>query len=889
MARKQNMTKKQLQEEVERLKKRIRELEISETRRAMAERELREGEERYRRLVELMPEAIIVNQEGRIVFANSASTRLFGARLPEELVGKSLIDIVHPDFHDIARERYKWVMKNRMEAPFIEQKLVDLKGRPLNGEVASIPFSFEGKEAMLTVIRDVTERKRMTRSLEESERLYRAIVETLQEGMGIVDPRENFLFVNSEYCRMTGYSRGELLGMNLRQVILEEDWEKILQETKKRKAGEVSKYEFRIRRKDGLVRSLLASVVPWSDEEGGYLGAIAMVLDMTDQRAIEEALRESEEKYKLVVEHAHEAIMVAQEDRLKFVNPEAERLLGRTAAEVAARPFTDFIHPDDRDMVLDRHRRRTEGREDDLPTEYTFRVVDSRGTAKWVEIKVVLVEWEGNPATLNLLSDITERREADLALRESERKYRELVENANSIIMRMDPRGVITFFNEFAQGFFGFREKDIIGKNIVGTIVPETETSGRDLAKLLHNICVSPDKYQINENENVTRSGQRVFVAWTNKAIYNDSGEFQGVLCVGNDITERKKAEEKLAYLSLHDPLTGVSNRAFFEQKMKIAQVPAGIIICDVDGLKLVNDTLGHDYGDRLLRAASSILKSCFRTHDVLARIGGDEFAVLVAMKNPGVISKIVRRLRASIESYNAGDPAAPLSMSVGYATTDDVTRGINEVFKEADNNMYRDKMQRGQVIREFFLRSLVQGMLRRRIVSDEENSRLQKLASDLAAALGLVEKSVEAVKLLARYHDLGMVGVRDEIFLKPGALSEEERGELQRHCEAGQRIAQSVPDLMAVAGLILRHHEWWNGKGYPLGVKGKDIPVECRVLAVAEAYDAMTHERPFRKARSRAEAIEELKACSGTQFDPDVVKAFVAMMEKTSSAKSKK
>jgi HD-GYP domain-containing protein (c-di-GMP phosphodiesterase class II) len=262
---------------------------------------------------------------------------------------------------------------------------------------------------------------------------------------------------------------------------------------------------------------------------------------------------------------------------------------------------------------------------------------------------------------------------------------------------------------------------------------------------------------------------------------------------------------------------------------------------------------------------------------------------VLVAMKNPGVISKIVRRLRASIESYNAGDPAAPLSMSVGYATTDDVTRGINEVFKEADNNMYRDKMQRGQVIREFFLRSLVQGMLRRRIVSDEENSRLQKLASDLAAALGLVEKSVEAVKLLARYHDLGMVGVRDEIFLKPGALSEEERGELQRHCEAGQRIAQSVPDLMAVAGLILRHHEWWNGKGYPLGVKGKDIPVECRVLAVAEAYDAMTHERPFRKARSRAEAIEELKACSGTQFDPDVVKAFVAMMEKTSSAKSKK
>jgi diguanylate cyclase (GGDEF)-like protein/PAS domain S-box-containing protein len=888
MAKKQSKTKtkKQLLEDIEQLKKRISELEISETRRALAEKELKEGEERYRRLVELMPEAVFVNLEGKIVFANSESARLLGARFPEELLGLSLIDIVHPDFHGIARERYKWVMKNRMEAPFIEQKLVDLKGKSLYGEVASIPFSFEGKQAMLTIIRDVTERKRMTRSLEESERLYRSIVETLQEGMGIVDPRENYLFVNSEYCKITGYSRGELLGMNLRQVVLEEDWEKITQETEKRKQGVVSKYEFRIRRRDGLVRSLLASVVPWMDDEGGYLGAIAMVLDTTKQKVIEEALRESQEKYKLVVEHAHEAIMVAQEGRLKFVNPEAENLLGRTAAELAARPFTDFIHPDDRTMVLDRHRRRTEGQEDGLPTLYTFRVVDSRGTVKWVEIKVVVIEWEGSAATLNLLTDITERREADLALRESERKYRELVENANSIIMRMDPRGVITFFNEFAQNFFGFSEKEIIGKNIVGTIVPETETSGRDLAKLLHNICVSPDKYQINENENVTRAGQRVFVAWTNKAIYNDSGEFQGVLCVGNDITERKKAEEKLAYLSLHDPLTGVSNRAFFEQKMKIAQVPSGIIICDVDGLKLVNDTLGHDYGDRLLRAASAILKSCFRTHDVLARIGGDEFAVLVSMKHACVIEKIVRRLRASIDSHNAGNPEAPLSMSIGYATTDDVTRGIQEVFKEADNNMYRDKMQRGQVIREFFLRSLVRSMKRRRIVSDEENSRLQRLAADLAKAVGLEEKSVETVRLLARYHDLGMVGVRDEILQKPGALSDDERKDLRRHCETGHRIAQSVPELMALAGLILRHHEWWNGKSYPLGVKGRDIPMECRVLAVAEAYDAMTHERPFRKTRSHAEALEELKACAGTQFDPDIVKAFIAMMAERKTSK---
>ena len=139
MAKKQSKTKKQLLEELEQLKKRIFELEISETRRAIAEKELKEGEERYRRLVELMPEAVLVNLEGKIVFANSESARLLGARFPEKLIGRSLIDIVHPDFHGIARERYKWVMKNRMDAPFIEQKLVDLNGKPLYGEVAVVP------------------------------------------------------------------------------------------------------------------------------------------------------------------------------------------------------------------------------------------------------------------------------------------------------------------------------------------------------------------------------------------------------------------------------------------------------------------------------------------------------------------------------------------------------------------------------------------------------------------------------------------------------------------------------------------------------------------------------------------------------------------------------
>jgi diguanylate cyclase (GGDEF)-like protein/PAS domain S-box-containing protein len=869
-------SKDELLEQVASLRQRVRELEIAETRRALAEQELRASEERYRALVELLPVAVIVNVEGRIVFVNTATSRLAGL-LPEKVIGQDVFDFIHPDYHAIARERIRWVIEKDMDAPFIEEKFVGKGGRVVDGEIASIPFSYEGRRAMLSVILDVTEKKKALRELEESERNHRLMVESLQEGLGIVDENENFVAVNPAYCIITGYSRDEMLRMNLRDLIPGEDMQKILTETDKRRYGAVSAYEFRMRRKDGEIRHCQVSVTPWMDETG-YRGAIGLVLDQTDRKLAQDALKVSEEKYRSLFEHANEAVFVAQDGRLRLVNPKTVEMLGRPLDDIIEKPFVDFIHADDRDMVLTRHRERTAGKSG-LPDFYTFRIVDASGRTLWVEIRVVLIDWEGRPGTLNLIADISDRVAAEEALRESERKYRELVENANSIIMRMDPAGTITFFNEFAQTFFEFREEDILGRKIVGTIVPETETSGRDLKKLLSNICESPDRYQVNENENITRSGRIVFVAWTNKAIVDEHGKVTGILCVGNDITERKRAEDKLAYMSLHDPLTGVNNRTFFEQSLAITPVPAGVIVCDVDGLKLVNDTLGHDQGDRLLVAAARILKDCFRGEDVVSRIGGDEFAVLLHVTDPEVVEKIIRRVRTSIAKHSEANPQVPLSLSIGFAATSDSAKGLDDVFKEADNNMYRDKLQHGKSARSFFVKAILSALRLRKVMPDPENTRIQDLATRLGMAVGLPERAMGDLRLLAKFHDLGMVGVREELILKPGTLTPEEKTEIRAHCEIGMRIAQAVPELLPIADCILRHHEWWNGQGYPLGLKKGEIPVECRIVAIAEAYDAMTHDRPYRKAMTHAQAVDEIKRCAGTQFDPALVARFLEIL----------
>lgn len=157
---------------------------------------------------------------------------------------------------------------------------------------------------------------------------------------------------------------------------------------------------------------------------------------------------------------------------------------------------------------------------------------------------------------------------------------------------------------------------------------------------------------------------------------------------------------------------------------------------------------------------------------------------------------------------------------------------------------------------------------------------RLEKLLVRLAAFIGLPESTRSDLSLLAKFHDIGKVGISDAILFKEGALTSEESEKMKRHCEIGYRIALSAPELIPIADWILKHHEWWDGTGYPLGIEGEEIPVECRLLALADAYEDLTNVRPYRKTVSHAEAVAELRRYTGTQFDPKLLEKFVQMLE---------
>lgn len=354
-----------------------------------------------------------------------------------------------------------------------------------------------------------------------------------------------------------------------------------------------------------------------------------------------------------------------------------------------------------------------------------------------------------------------------------------------------------------------------------------------------------------------------------------------------NMMIEHREMAEKLRYLGQYDPLTGIYNRAFFQEEMQRLEldkkqfVQVGLTVCDVDGLKFINDTLGHDAGDILLATAAGVIKKCFRENDVVARIGGDEFAVLLFNATSLIMEECCHRIRQAVSLYNSSNPTIHLSLSIGFAVRHDPTVTMNDLFKKADNNMYREKLHHKRSARSAVVQTLMKTLEARNLIQEGHTERLQNLIIDLALSIGFSEQNIIDLRLLAQFHDIGKVGIPDQILAKPYPLTSDEFNEVKRHCEIGYRIAQSVPDLVPIADWILKHHEWWNGQGYPLGLKGDEIPLGCRILAVADAYDILTTDRNYQKAVTHKEAIAEIKRCSGTQFDPRLVEKFINNLEK--------
>lgn len=349
------------------------------------------------------------------------------------------------------------------------------------------------------------------------------------------------------------------------------------------------------------------------------------------------------------------------------------------------------------------------------------------------------------------------------------------------------------------------------------------------------------------------------------------------------DITAIKKSEEEMLYLSYHDPLTKLYNRRFYEEELARLDVernlPIALIMADVNGLKLVNDAFGHEKGDHLLQTIAKIIKEKCRSDEIVSRIGGDEFMVLLPKTSEVEAKLLIDRIHSAVEKRR--EKNSIMSVSLGYAVKTNKKERMNDIFKEAEDDMYRHKLAERLSMRSKSIDLIMNSLYEKNNREMHHSKRVANICELIASHMYFSQAEVKQIKLAGLVHDIGKIGIGNSILDKSGPLTNEEYVEIQKHSEAGHRILSSVNEFSEIAEYVLAHQERWDGSGYPQSLKEEEIPIQSRMIAIADAYDAMTADRSYHTKISPLLAIEEIKKCAGTQFDPEIVRVFVEKVYK--------
>lgn len=575
--------------------------------------------------------------------------------------------------------------------------------------------------------------------------------------------------------------------------------------------------------------------------------------------------------------------MMSNFNILSAVNKTYLNIFGRTEEELRRISWADLTHPSDLDEDMRFFDQLRNGEITDYSMEKRF--IRPDGSIIWVYMIVIRFVLEGlNEQThLCILQDISTRKTAELAFRESERSKSVLLSHLPGMAYRClnDAEWTMEFASEGCRALTGYAPEELVGNQIISFNDLISPGYREVLRKEWDRVLARREPFKA-EYEMISRDGSHKWVLEFGQGILGEYGEIEALEGIIIDMTERKEQGEHIKYLNDHDFLTGLHNRRYFElEKDRLDtkdNMPLTYIVCDINGVRLINDAFGQIHGDRVIIETSRFLREFCGENDVLARTGGNEFSILMPNTTAGKAADILLRMNHALEQVNKvpRDPGFDLSLAFGYGTKNHTEESLPDVIKEATGSMYSRKLLTQSSSHSSILSAVVATVYERSEETEAHALRLSDISKKIALKLGLPQSEIDEIEVFAMLHDIGKVGIDDRILNKPGRLTEEEWTIMKKHPEIGYRIAKASPELEVVAEYILAHHERWDGKGYPKGLAGEDIPLPSRIIAIADTYDAMTEDRVYRKALSEEEAVREIIANSGKQFDPQIVTLFL-------------
>lgn len=501
------------------------------------------------------------------------------------------------------------------------------------------------------------------------------------------------------------------------------------------------------------------------------------------------------------------------------------------------------------------------------------------GEIRLVDVYSCPINYGDKAELLSIIFDATDREQYRQDLNMEKERFKTTLYSIGDGVITTDNNGYVTSLNQAAVEITGWKEAEALGRSYADIIRLRSEKTGYEVDNPIQIVLKSGKTVGLaNQTVLIQKDGRPVPIADSAAPIRDASGQTFGVVMVFRDVSHEKEQQKQILYLSYHDPLTGLHNRRFLEEQMRLMDnsdhLPLAVIMGDVNGLKITNDVFGHSTGDLLLQRVANVFSSIFRKGDIIARWGGDEFLIILPHTVQETAEKKIEQARRAFEEYDG--ESLQISVSLGCATKIAPEQSLELILRQAEERMYHQKLLEGFSYRNTIINTLLATLHEKSMETEEHTERLKIYCQAMGKKLNLNSKELNELALLTVLHDIGKVGVPQHILHKPGTLTPLEWEEMKRHSEMGYRIAQSTPELSVVAKLILSHHERWDGMGYPQNLKGEEIPILCRILAVADSYDAMTNDRVYRKALTMEKAIAELKQNSGAQFDPKVVSLFL-------------
>lgn len=632
----------------------------------------------------------------------------------------------------------------------------------------------------------------------------------------------------------------------------------------------------------------------------------------------------------LVFSNADGMILIDRNSIVRFVNPAAEALFGRKSENFVGRPFSLSV----------------------LPGHTTEQFVTSdSGKSIVVEIRAVETIWDGSPAFLLSLRDITERKKAEETLRESEERYELAVQGSQDGLWDWNLTTQEIYYSVRWKSMLGYEDREI-GKSAeewLGRIHAE------DKGRLTMEIRLYQEgKIPNFENEYRIRhkDGSYRWMLCRGMALRDQNGDASRIAGSQSDITLRKAAEKQLEdalsdlkfalasekvlldeldrknkeliELSITDGLTGLYNHRFIQERFdfefKRIKRYGGHLACmmiDIDHFKAINDTHGHQFGDFVLREIATIIQSRSREVDICGRYGGEEFMIITNVILDYAMT-FATKIHAAIDQYQFMADCGPVhvTVSIGVADFREDMKTRHELIEHADEALYLAKEDGRNLIRIWkehsgldepsidhisvqdlkmkflslsqqmrasymeYTNALVKAVDAKDPFTKEHSQNVSQYAVEIAKASGLPEKDVEIIKYASLLHDIGKISIAQEILLKKDQLTSDEYKILQKHPMIGVTILKDLKFLEKEIPIILHHHERFDGKGYPQGLMGREIPQGARIVAVADAFDAMTSGRGYREKLTIDEAIMELRRGSGSQFVPEIVETFVRILQ---------